>query len=188
MTLRDVTRAAPPWGLVLGLGGSQDPKDNFVTKFEKLHGGVQLLKKGAMGRSEAKTQKKRILRTSRQPFDVAQGNALTFMTTGGQRVPPAQREPASGRMGGVDSLLSAQETRQSLRLGKTLLSPPKKKKAAASSSGASRVLAASRSNTFFSCFSQMRIGEWRSESCEAGEKGPQKTRLSRTGGPRWMNP
>ncbi|KAG0712581.1 hypothetical protein GWK47_002050 [Chionoecetes opilio] len=83
-------------------------------------------------------------------------------------------------MGGVDSVLAAQETRQSLRLEKgPLLSPPaNKKRRRFLICGAARVLAVVQLQ-HFSGLSQMKNTErWRSEPCEAGERGPTKNIVS----------
>ncbi|KAG0725806.1 hypothetical protein GWK47_037884 [Chionoecetes opilio] len=115
-------------------------KTNIVTKIEKLHGEYELLKKGRYRRSEAQISKEKDFEVLLDNlFDVAHGNALTMMTNQEDKeFLLAQREPGRrGRiLGGVDSVLAAQEPRQSLRFGKraAAFSARKQEEAAASSS------------------------------------------------------
>ena len=139
-TLRDVTLAVTPmvaqfWDM------ARIPmirKDNIVTKIEKLHREYELLKKGRYRRSEAQISKEKDFEVLLDNlFDVAHGNALTMMTNQEDKeFLLAQREPGRrGRMGGVDSVLAAQEARRSLRLEKAAaFSARKQEEAAASSS------------------------------------------------------
>ncbi|KAG0704999.1 hypothetical protein GWK47_024575 [Chionoecetes opilio] len=93
----------------LGYGADpNDPKDNIVTKIEKLHREYELLKKGRYRRSEAQISKEKDFEVLLDNlFDVAHGNALTMMTNQEDKeFLLAQREPGRrGRMGGVDSVL-----------------------------------------------------------------------------------
>ena len=139
-TLRDVTLAVTPmvaqfWDM------ARIPmirKDNIVTKIEKLHREYELLKKGRYRRSEAQISKEKEFEVLLDNlFDVAHGNALTVMTNQEDKeFLLAQREPGRrGRMGGVDSVLAAQEARRSLRLeNASVFSVRKQEEAAASSS------------------------------------------------------
>ncbi|KAG0728109.1 hypothetical protein GWK47_003841 [Chionoecetes opilio] len=131
-------------------------KDNIVTKIEKLHRSTSSSKKVAIGDRRLKSGKKRILRyfsttSSRGTRECADHDDQP----GDKEFPLAQREPGRrGRMGGVDSVLAAQETRQSLRLGKRpLLSPPanKKRRARFLICGAARVLAVVQLQHFSCC-------------------------------------
>ncbi|KAG0711421.1 hypothetical protein GWK47_002293 [Chionoecetes opilio] len=111
-------------------------KDNIVTKFEKLHGEYSSSRKveSAIGGSNLE----------RKVFEVLLDNLLGRGTRecadhddqpGGQRVPPRPTGPGRrGRMGGVDSVLAAQETRQSLRLEKAAAFSARKQEEAAASS------------------------------------------------------
>ena len=156
-TLRDVTLAVTPmvaqfWDM------ARIPmirKDNIVTKIEKLHREYELLKKGRYRRSEAQISKEKEFEVILDNlFDVAHGNALTVMTNQEDKeFLLAQREPGRrGRMGGVDSVLAAQEARRSLRLEKAAaFSARKQEEAAAYSCGAALVLAVVQLQHFSCC-------------------------------------
>ncbi|KAG0716435.1 hypothetical protein GWK47_009757 [Chionoecetes opilio] len=157
MTLRDVTLAVTPmvaqfWDM------ARIPmirKDNIVTKIEKLHREYELLKKGRYRRSEAQISKEKDFEVLLDNlFDVAHGNALTMMTNQEDKeFLLAQREPGRrGRMGGVDSVLAAQETRQSLRLEKAAAFSARKQEEAAASSSVAQ-LESSPSSSSVTCHS-----------------------------------
>ncbi|KAG0721179.1 hypothetical protein GWK47_006504 [Chionoecetes opilio] len=133
MTLRDVNAGRDPHG-----GSVWDMaripmirKDNIVTKFGEAPSGVRAPKERSLpGNRGLKSRKKRILRYFRQNlFEWHTECADHDDQPGGQRVPPRPTGARTSRkgMGGVDSVLAAQETRQSFRLKKRpLLSSARK--------------------------------------------------------------
>ena len=117
-------------------------KDSIVTKIEELHREYELLKKGQYRRLEAQIPKEKDFEVLLgNLFDVAHGNALTVMTNQEDKeFPLAQREPGRrGRMGGVDSVLAAQEARRSLRLEKAAAFSAHKQEEAAASLSVARL-------------------------------------------------
>ncbi|KAG0718302.1 hypothetical protein GWK47_052682 [Chionoecetes opilio] len=194
MTLRDVTLAVTPmvaqfWDM------ARIPmirKDNIVTKIEKLHREYELLKKGRYRRSEAQISKEKDFEVLLDNlFDVAHGNALTMMTNQEDKeFLLAQREPGRrGRMGGVDSVLAAQETRQSLRLEKAAAFSARKQEEAAASSSVAQLESSPSSSSNIQLLSQMKNTEQLEERVlRSGRNGPRRTSSLQHWRPRWIEP
>ncbi|KAG0702585.1 hypothetical protein GWK47_025062 [Chionoecetes opilio] len=194
MTLRDVTLAVTPmvaqfWDM------ARIPmirKDNIVTKIEKLHREYELLKKGRYRRSEAQISKEKDFEVLLDNlFDVAHGNALTMMTNQEDKeFLLAQRsQDVEGRMGGVDSVLAAQETRQISSLGKGRCFSARKQEEAAvphlwRSSSPRR-----RPAPTLQLLSQMKNTEQLEERVlRSGRNGPRRTSSLQHWRPRWIEP
>ncbi|KAG0727438.1 hypothetical protein GWK47_034645 [Chionoecetes opilio] len=162
-------------------------KDNIVTKIEKLHREYSSSRKVANRRSEAQISKKKgFWGTSRQPLRRGTRECADHETNQEDKEFPPRPTGArtSRKMGGVRFRPCAQETRQSLRLERPLLSPPANKKRLPFPSSVAQSSPRRRPAPTLQLLSQMKNTEQLGERVlrRGRKRATKKHRLSSTGG------